>query len=337
MCGLRRSTRRSVDLQGRVHEHEHLGVHELMELHESGIWLRRQALDFGYRDRDLHAARRAGEIVRVRHGAYVSADAWSAADEVGRHLMKADAVLLTHGDSVALSHTTAAAAHGLRLWRPDLDRVHVTQLRGGVGGITDDIVYHVGRVGSEELAVQGERQLVVPTRAGLETASLHSIEQGLVVLDSLIDLGMAELDGLHESYARMKKWPHCRRLQVTVRLVREGAQSVGETRARYLCWRQHLPEPHLQFEVRDGSGTLVGTTDFAWPEHRLLGEFDGRIKYGRLLKPGQEPGEVVFAEKEREDLLREITNWAMIRLVWRDLDLPRVTGQRIRRKLRLTA
>ncbi|HET9500968.1 MAG TPA: type IV toxin-antitoxin system AbiEi family antitoxin domain-containing protein [Marmoricola sp.] len=312
-------------------------MHELMNLHQSGIWLRRQALDFGYRDRDLYAARRAGEIVRVRHGAYISADAWNGADQIGRHLMRADATLMTHGDSVALSHTTAAAAHGLRLWQPGLDRVHLTQLRGGVGGITDDIVYHVGRVAPEDLQVQGERQLVVPIRAALETAALHSVEEGLVVLDSLVDLGMAGLDEMHQAYARMKKWPHCGRLQVTVRLVRKGAQSVGESRSRYLCWRQHLPEPALQFEVRDGSGNLIGTVDFAWPDHRLLGEFDGRIKYGRLLKPGQDPGDVVFAEKEREDLLREITGWAMIRLGWRDLDLPHVTAQRIRRKLRMSA
>lgn len=308
-----------------------------MNLHESGIWLRRQALDFGYRDRDLHAARRAGVIVRVRHGAYISAEAWNAADEVARHLMKADAVLMTHGDSVALSHTTAAAAHGLRLWQPALDRVHVTQLRGGVGGIRDDIVYHVGRVRAEDVASQGDRKMMPPTRAALETASLHSVEQGLVVLDSVVDLGFATLDQVHQEHSKMKKWPNSARLQVTVRLVRAGSQSVGESRSRHLCWKEHLPEPQLQFEIRDASGQLVATVDFAWPEHGLLGEFDGRIKYGRLLKPGQEPGDVVFAEKEREDLVREITNWVMIRLVWRDLDLPRVTGQRIRRKLRLTA
>ena len=39
----------------------------------------------------------------------------------------------------------------------------------------------------------------------------------------------------------------------------------------------------------------------------MFGEFDGRVKYGRLLKPGQDPGEVVFAEKRREDLIRGVT------------------------------
>ncbi len=45
------------------------------------------------------------------------------------------------------------------------------------------------------------------------------------------------------------------------------------------------------------AGTAVGTTDFGWPDRRTVGEFDGRVKYGRLLRPGQTPGDAVVAEK----------------------------------------
>ena len=65
-----------------------------------------------------------------------------------------------------------------------------------------------------------------------------------------------------------------------------------------------VPAPEPQFEVFHPDGSLAGICDWCWLDHRLLGEFDGRVKYGRLLKPGQEPGDVVFQEKEREDLLR---------------------------------
>ena len=73
------------------------------------------------------------------------------------------------------------------------------------------------------------------------------------------------------------------------------------------------------------------------PTHGLLGEFDGASKYGRLLTPGQDPGEVVFAEKHREDVLREVTGYGMVRLIWSDYDRPRVTVARIERLLRRTA
>jgi hypothetical protein len=65
----------------------------------------------------------------------------------------------------------------------------------------------------------------------------------------------------------------------------------------------------------------------------MLGEFDGRVKYGRLLKQGQEPGDAVFEEKRREDRLREVTGWGMARLVWGDLSHPAETGARFAKLL----
>ncbi|MFN8192814.1 MAG: hypothetical protein U0R80_00860 [Nocardioidaceae bacterium] len=79
----------------------------------------------------------------------------------------------------------------------------------------------------------------------------------------------------------------------------------------------------------------MAATDWGWPDHRAFGEFDGKVKYGRLLKPGQRIEEVVFAEKEREDLVREITDFRAIRLVWVDYARPRLTAERVRRKLGL--
>ena len=61
------------------------------------------------------------------------------------------------------------------------------------------------------------------------------------------------------------------------------------------------------------------------------GRFDGRVKYGRLLKPGESSGDAVFREKRREDELREITGWPMIRLIWTDYDHSLATAERIRR------
>jgi hypothetical protein len=98
-------------------------------------------------------------------------------------------------------------------------------------------------------------------------------------------------------------------------------------------FRCGLPEPVLQFEVRDAAGTFVGRTDFAWPEYGLLGEFDGFSKYGRLRRPGETVEEAVVREKTREDLLREVTGWLMIRLIWRELFTPDATAARLRAQL----
>jgi hypothetical protein len=68
--------------------------------------------------------------------------------------------------------------------------------------------------------------------------------------------------------------------------------------------RAGLPPPVPQWEVTDDGGPLVGRVDFGWPELRTVGEFDGRQKYGRLLRDGQSAADAVYDEKLREDALR---------------------------------
>jgi hypothetical protein len=85
--------------------------------------------------------------------------------------------------------------------------------------------------------------------------------------------------------------------------------------------------------VRASDGGVVGRTDFAWEDQRLVGEFDGRVKYGRLLRSGQDPGDAVFREKVREDAIRD-EGWGVIRWTWVDLYRPDRLAARVRRRLR---
>ncbi|MGY1671234.1 hypothetical protein [Geodermatophilus sp. SYSU D00710] len=55
------------------------------------------------------------------------------------------------------------------------------------------------------------------------------------------------------------------------------------------------------------------------------------MKYGRLLRPGQDPGDAVFDEKRREDAIRD-EGWGVVRWTWADL-VPAVLGPRLRRAL----
>lgn len=306
---------------------------DLRTLHNDQVFQRAEALDSGYADEDLYRAMRDGHIVRIRHGAYTFHDVWTAADEVERHKLRAHAVLRSHDVPLALSHTSAAVEHGLRLFQPQLDKVHVTCLDRVIARTTNDVVYHRGDPADNELIPVGRQFAVAPPRAALEAASLADVRSGLVVLDSVIDLGMCTLDEIHARFANMIGLPNSRKLQITVRLTRKGANSAGESLGRYFMWSQHLPEPVLQFEVRDAYGNLIGVTDFAWPAYGLLGEFDGMMKYGRLLKEGETAGEAVVREKKREDRLREETGWLMIRLIWAELFTPGPTGGRLRRQL----
>lgn len=297
------------------------------------VFQRREALDSGYCDKDLYRAMRDGEIVRIRPGGYSFADVWDAANDLEKHRLRAHAAQRSHSAPVALSHTSAAIEHGLRLFEPDLSRIHLTCLGAPLGRSTPDIAYHQGVCGDDELTMVGNHLTVAPVRAGLEAALLTTVAGGLVILDSVVDLKLGTLDEIHAGFLHMTGHPNSRRLQITVRLTRTGANSTGESLSRHMMWTQHLPEPVLQFEVHDEFGNLLGITDFAWPDHGLMGEFDGMVKYGRLRRKGETPGQAVEREKKREDRLREETGWLMIRLIWAELFRPTVTAARIRRQL----
>ena len=84
---------------------------------------------------------------------------------------------------------------------------------------------------------------------------------------------------------------------------------------RVQFFRYGIPAPTLQQEIRDDRGQLIGRVDFGWEEFRHLAEFDGKVKYESMLRPGESASDCVFREKRREDALRGIGH-GMTRIVW---------------------
>jgi hypothetical protein len=307
-------------------------VDELGHLHEHGVFLRRDALAMGYNDRYLRNACRDGAIVRIRHGAYVDAQTWASADESSRLSLRTHAAVMSHPSGFAASHVSAAALHGLRLWGSPMERSHLAKVDAVGGRRHHDVAYHDTLVG-EVMSVAGT-PVVGPAAAALGAAAISSVEAGMVAVDSAYSLGRCSPEDVRSVMNEMRQWPGTGRLQITLRLAEPGSESVGESRARYLFWQQHIPRPLLQFPIHDGSG-LVGYSDFAWPDHGVLGEFDGRIKYGELLRPGETASDAVFREKLIEDRMREVTGWRFIRHTWADLARPAATANRLRQALRI--
>lgn len=302
-----------------------------------GYFTRGDALRAGFDDNGIRHALRSRAWSRVRYGVYTFPDVWSALDDAGRHVATARAVVHKLGTAVAMSHTSAALVHGLDVWDADLSVVHVTRLDGGAGRTEAGVQHHENLCLSDELTTRDGHLVTSPVRAALECASLLDAEAAVAVLDGGLHHGLFTVDQLHTCFAALRYWPGTLHLQFAVRFADGRAESIGESRSRYLFYAHGLPAPQLQFPVYDGRGQLVGITDFAWPAHQLLGEFDGKVKYSRFLRPGEEPGDAVFREKQREDALRRITGWSVVRLTWADLYRGPETAASIRRMLRSAA
>ena len=299
-----------------------------------GVFLRHEAITLGLDDGVLRRSVRNGVLTKVRHGAYTFTDLWSQAGAPERHVLLLRAVMRAHPNKVAASHHSAALLHGMDLWRVPLDRAHVTRLDGSSGRSHPDSVHHQGVTLDADLTTVDSLRVVDPARAALESASLLNVERGLVLVDSGLRLGLFTPAELHHQLERMTAWPDSLHLQLVARLADGRSGSVGETRARHLFWSQGLPAPRLQYEVRDARG-LIGIADFCWPEFGLLGEFDGKMKYERYLRPGETPGDAVFREKLREDRLRLATGWRMVRLTWAMLARAEETAAYLRSLMRV--
>jgi predicted transcriptional regulator of viral defense system len=97
------------------------------------IRLTRTLREQGYNYDDLRRLQQAGELVRIRRGAYALRDRSDLTlEERHRRLVLATAPQLL--DGAVLSHGSAAVLHGLPVWPAAVEWVHVTRSRRG-GGI----------------------------------------------------------------------------------------------------------------------------------------------------------------------------------------------------------
>lgn len=285
-----------------------------------GYFLRRTAIALGIRDQDLSRAVQNRTLIRIRHGAYAPRDEWQSLTAEGQHVTRAHASYALMKGDVALSHVSALGDYGCPLWDVDLDAVHVTRLDDIHTRREGGVIHHRGEIDEDiDVVVRGGRRVTTPARSVVDAMSMMSTESALVAGDWMLRHKLATSEGLWATYCAREKWPNSSALRVRLGLLDGGSGSVGESRSRHLFWMMGVPRPELQYEVRDAFGQLVGVVDFAWPQFKVYGEFDGKIKYGKLLKPGQSASDVVFEEKKREDALRRETGGTMVRFVWSDL------------------
>ncbi len=303
-------------------------VHELMT--PSGVVLRRDAIAAGYDDNALARAVRAGVITRIRQGAYVASPTWQGLDDPGRHRVLSEAVLMQYDGDIALSHASAAVHLGGPTYGLGLRDVQVTHLSTQSGRRNEaGIVHHEGACRLLDITRVDSEWVTSPARTILDVARTSGVETGIILADDFIHRSLTSKEELWMVYECVKDWPGALILRLVIERCDGKAESVGETLGRELFRRHRVPMPRLQFEVLRPNGSIAGRTDWAWPERRLLGEFDGKEKYLRYRRPGETLTDAVLREKQREDLLRELTGWSFIRLVWSDLFRGEETAQRV--------
>lgn len=264
---------------------------------------------------EFYRAARAGAFRRLAHGVYLPAAEWDGLGDDERFRARIHAAADASRPGLVFSHQSAAA-----LWRlpmvgrwPARPEVLVQDDRGGRSRRA--FTARVGRVPADTDVIDGVRVTSLArtiTDVGRSTPLVTSVAMADHALagDARSELGPGaaavgmpeltrEFDDIGSSYGRAR----CR---LMLDLADGLSGSPGESLSRVNFHLLGVPPPILQQEFRDVQG-LIGLTDFWWPEFNLIGEFDGEGKYlSPELRGGRSAGEVVVAEKIREDRLRVV-------------------------------
>ena len=122
----------------------------------------------------------------------------------------------------------------------------------------------------------------------------------------------------------MRRWPGAGRVRTMLAMIDGRSESVGESRLRVMLTIAGL-RLVPQFAITDERGVFAHV-DMLVDGTNLCLEFDGRVKYA-------DP-EVLWREKKREDRIRR-RGYRMERVIWADLERPKVLLARIRHEVAL--
>lgn len=303
---------------------------KLLAAKQGRVILRGQALAAGMSDNEIQHLLQTGAWIAIRRGAYVERQVWAAMGPEDRHRALVHATLGRLTGRVVVSHISACVMLGLPVWGHDLSVVHVTRERRVSPRLEADVRHHSAQLAAEQIVEIEGLLVTAPSRTVIDTARISSFVASVVPTDAALRGQLMNAADLLDTLDVMRDWPGARNAGRVVEFSDGRSESVGESRARIAFDAAGLPRPELQFEVVGNGGRVLARADFYFEEFRTIVEFDGKIKYTGDLQVGEEPGEVLWREKQREDRLREL-GYEIVRLTWAELSDPIAVGAKIRR------
>lgn len=279
----------------------------------------------GWTSARLTRAVKTGELVRLRRGVY---GASAPGTPESGHLRRALAEVSERRYSVALSHVSAGVLWGVPVPRAHLGVVHLTRQPPARSRRTPSLHVHVGPLAPWELEERDGASVTSLARTAADVARIVPYPWAVAASDWALNRGVTRAQ--LEAFGRTTRGRAGNQaLLAASAFAQRGSGSVAESISRVTMARAGLPEPVLQFEVLDADGEWVATCDFGWPALGLVGEMDGKAKYGALLRPGQAPEDAIMAEKEREQAIRQAGYW-IVRWGWKEAGDVRLLGDLVR-------
>lgn len=300
------------------------GMRKRIEFAEAAALLRTRSelLDAGTTERGLESLVNVGMLVRVHRGQYVDGSTWDALWEEGRHLLRAIAFARVSPDAV-FAHASAAALWGLPLYGGRDDFVHVLIAGTRHSRRSDGVMRHALKVTADDIVVKHGLRCTSLARTVYDLARTLSPEAAISAGDAA--LGHVAVSRRVQDEEKAAAWREELRIMAASRA--RGAKTARWV-AAFADGRAELPGESISrlrlhtlgFQNVALQVHVVGSTgrdyylDFGFTGCRVFGEFDGDAKYLEPeLRAASTPQDAVLAEKQREDDVRGVTGWGLVR------------------------
>jgi len=190
------------------------------------------------------------------------------------HRLAALGVRVVAPEEAVFGGLTAAVLWGASALAEPQDPVEVVLPPGVRWRPAPDVVVRTARLDGDVVRDRHGVRRTGGVRTAVDLVRRGPVDDGVVLLDRLVQAGVARLDDVRDAVAVL---PRCRGSRVAREVAARAdglAESPQETRLRLLMARGGLPAPVAQYRVFDEEG-FVARVDFAFPDLRLAIEYDG--------------------------------------------------------------
>lgn len=282
---------------------------ELLQLARNDVISAAAARKAGFGPEALDRLVRSGELHRLVRGYYSVRE---PRDDEDRHWLRASAAFHRANQTAMISHQSALIGHALPLYQADLTTVHLTKKRGGTTRLVPQVMMHRAVKG-----LAGGSDRVSPGAAIVQAGLIATPLSSLVAADAAVRKQRATRQEIEAAAELFGRYTGVGPVRAILREIDGRHESPGETIAAHrlgaLGWDT---EPQFRIETDRG----VFFADLRVVGHRVLVEFDGKVKYTDR--------QVNFAEKQREDAIRR-KDWRLVRFTWSELDDVGLMSQRV--------